>query len=97
MLKEQGRKPEAEAQYREALKIQPDYAEALNTLGVCQAEDGQIEEAVANFTASLNSKPNYAPASYNLGKAFGAEGKVDEAMKGKLGGMLPPGLKIPGL
>jgi len=48
MLKEQGRNPEAEAQYREALKIQPDYAEALNTLGVCQAEDGQIEEAIAN-------------------------------------------------
>jgi tetratricopeptide (TPR) repeat protein len=81
MLKEQGRNPEAEAQYREALKIQPDYAEALNTLGVCQAEDGQIEEAIANFTASLNSKPNYAPASYNLGKAFVAQGKVDDAMK----------------
>ena len=81
MLKEQGRKPEAEAQYREALKIQPDYAEALNALGVCRAEDGQIDEAIANFTASLNSKPNYAPASYNLGKAFVAEGKVDEAMK----------------
>jgi protein O-mannosyl-transferase len=80
VLKEQGKREDAKAEYTEALKLNPNYPEALNSLGVWQVENGQIEEGIADFRAALNSYPNYAFASFNLGNALLAESKFDDAI-----------------
>ena len=45
LLKETGRTEDAEAEYREALRINPDYAEAHGNLGILFSETGNKEEA----------------------------------------------------
>ena len=80
LLKERGQRDEAKAEYLEALKVNPGYAEALTTLGVCEAEERQFEKAISSFEAALKSDPTYSPAWYNMGNAFRDEGKSDEAI-----------------
>ncbi|MBE9591916.1 MAG: tetratricopeptide repeat protein [Proteobacteria bacterium] len=44
-----GRKEDAEVEYREALRINPDYAEAHANLGILHSETGKKEEAKKEF------------------------------------------------
>jgi protein O-mannosyl-transferase len=75
-----GRKDEAIAQYREALRLNPGYSAAHNSLGNVLKEKGQIREAIAEFEAALRSKPDYAEAHNNLGDALNAAGRTKEAV-----------------
>ena len=45
MLNEIGRKEDVEVEYRDALRINPDYAEAHGNLGILYSETGKKEEA----------------------------------------------------
>lgn len=65
--------PEAMDQYRQALRFQPDYAEAHNNFGNALERADKLEEAV-------RIKPDFAEAHGNLGIALEEAGKMPEAI-----------------
>jgi tetratricopeptide (TPR) repeat protein len=79
-LSRQGREEEAISQYREALRLRPDFAEAHNNWGVALAGSGRLDEAVAQYREALRIKPDLAEARQDLGLALVREGRLDEAI-----------------
>ena len=75
----QGRLDEATASFEEALKIEPDDANAHFNLGHILLRQGQLDEAAAHFQRVLEIQPNDAKAHSDLGLVFLQKGKVDEA------------------
>jgi protein O-mannosyl-transferase len=78
-----GRLNEAIAQYQEALRLEPDDAEAHNNLGNAWSRiPGHLDDQVAQFKASLRLKPNLAETHNNLGLALvQIPGRLDDAVK----------------
>ncbi len=79
-LRDQGRVPEAIDQYREALKIQPNYVVAHNNLGTALCDQGHVEDAIAELDEAIRLKPDYAEAYNSLGVAFAKQQRFDEAI-----------------
>jgi len=79
-LANQGRVPEAIAEYAAALRIKPDYADAHNNLGVALANQGRISEATAEFTAALRIKRGFAEPHNNLANTLIRQGRLAEAV-----------------
>src|ERR1041385_4395488 len=73
------RLPEAEAIYREILKMEPEHADALHLLGIIANRVGRSDAAVKLFRRSLASKPNRPEVFINLAVALRNEGELDEA------------------
>ena len=78
-LQSERRLAEAEAHYREATALKPDYAEAQMNLGNVLAEIGSREEAAACYARVLALDPRAAIAHYNLANMLAALGRPDEA------------------
>jgi tetratricopeptide (TPR) repeat protein len=70
----------AMVQFRAALEIKPDYADALYNVGVVMLEKEQWDEAAANFKQALALDSNSARAHNNLGYALLQKGRTDEAL-----------------
>jgi tetratricopeptide (TPR) repeat protein len=79
-LQGQGKLEEAVAEYRTAIRIRPDLAEAHISLANALDEQGKDEEAIAEYRAAIRIKPDFAQAHYSLGIALGQQGKRDEAI-----------------
>ena len=79
-LADAGRTSEAIAQYQEALRLKPDYAEAHNNLGSALADAGRAPEAIAQYEAALRLKPDLVEAHNNLGVALADAGRTSEAI-----------------
>ena len=62
----EGKYEEAVAAYREAVKIDPQYADALNELGVAQAATGDLEHAAESFQNAIDVAPEHPMALPNL-------------------------------
>jgi tetratricopeptide (TPR) repeat protein len=75
-----GKFDEAIAQYKQALEIKPDYAEAHNNLGAALAGSGQLNEAIAHYQKALEIDPNFVGAHNNLGNLLAGCGEIDEAV-----------------
>ncbi len=58
--------PAAENAFKEALRLDAQNAEALNGLGVVQAQRNHPRDAANCFNAALKQRPDYAPALLNL-------------------------------
>src|SRR3989442_5195390 len=67
--------------YRRALKIKPDFAEALNDLGNALARQGQLAGAIDHYRQALKIKPDFAKAASNLGLALAQQGKLAEVVE----------------
>ena len=52
---------------KEALRINPDFAEALNGLGNIKSFTGDNGSAIEYYTKAIAIKPDYAIAIYNRG------------------------------
>jgi protein O-mannosyl-transferase len=70
LLEIPGRMPDAIAEYREALRIYPNYAEAHNNLGAILLQSGSNTQAVMEYRAAVRLDPDYADAHSNLGSAL---------------------------
>jgi tetratricopeptide (TPR) repeat protein len=78
-LASQGKVAAAIAQYAEALRLKPDYANARNSLGVVLYNQGKIAAAAAQYSEALRLKPGYASAHNNLGVVLLDQGKFGAA------------------
>ncbi len=58
------------AEFHEALRLRPDYAEAHNNIGLVLAQNGDDEKATAEFREAVRIRPNYADALANLGASL---------------------------
>lgn len=79
-LKAQGNLDAAAENYRKALSIRPDYAEAHYNLGNVLQEQGRLDMAAACYRKAITCKPEYAKAHCNLGNVLQEQGKLDEAV-----------------
>jgi len=79
-LRAHGWPDKAEACYRMALELTPDYPEAHNNLGAALQDLGRLEEAVACHRRAIALKPDYVEAHTNLGAALNDLGRRDEAV-----------------
>jgi len=70
---DQGRWPEAIAQYEGFLRLAPADYEAHNLLGEAYAKVGRRDKALAEFQAALQLRPDYGPARKNYARIGGAE------------------------
>jgi tetratricopeptide (TPR) repeat protein len=78
-LMEQSRFAEAEAAYRNSLKVRPGDAELCGNLGVALDRQGKYAEAEIFHRRALALKPNWAEAHFNLGAALMKQNRLDDA------------------
>lgn len=73
--------PQAEAEFREVLRIDPTYSEACTYLGNVLAEQDRWNEAIENYRRALKNPLYETPdvALYNLGKALAHLGDMQGA------------------
>jgi len=70
----------AVAEYKAALALKPDFADAYNNLGVALLAQGSTEDAVAHYECALILNPDHFNARSNLGNARLAQGRIGEAI-----------------
>jgi hypothetical protein len=76
----EGRWDKALAEFRTALLLKPDYAEARRNLGIAYASQGRWDSAITEYQEALRLKPQYAEAHYDLGIAYASQGRWDDAI-----------------
>jgi len=77
----QGKREEAEQQFLEALRINPNHALAHYNLGSLYHDQGKREEAEQQYLEALRINPNHANVHNNLGCLYDDQGKLEEAVK----------------
>ena len=65
---------------RQALRTNPDDAQAHNNLGGLLRQIGRVAEGIGQFEQALRINPDFAEAHYNLALATAQMGKVPEAI-----------------
>lgn len=71
----------AEGSFREAIRIQPEYPQALMNLAVLLSERNRTEEAAYNFERAIRLQPSYALAHLNYSVMLRNLGRIDEAIQ----------------
>ena len=66
--------------YKQALKIKPDYAEAYNNMGAALMGKGDPDAAIRSYKKALKIKPEYCESHNNLGNALMEKGDPDAAI-----------------
>ncbi len=75
----QGSLDKAIIAYRQAIQLDPDYAEAHDNLAITLAERGQLSEAGVHFKEALRLQPDSPNIHNNLGVALSFQGRLEEA------------------
>lgn len=76
-----GRVAEAEDIYRRILGADPEYADAMQLLGVLAAQTGQVESAVRRLRLAVALRPDSAGGWSNLAGAEQSAGAVEQAVR----------------
>jgi Flp pilus assembly protein TadD len=69
----------AEKAYRRSTKVDQNFAEAFNNLGVLLREDGKLPEATTMLERAVALDPQLTAARFNLGLAYEEQGRLAEA------------------
>jgi len=77
----EGEVAEALRQYRQAVALKPDYAEAQTHLGVALYQQGELVEATRYLRQAVALRPDNAEAQTNLGVALYQQDDLVEAAK----------------
>ena len=79
-LLDEGRIEEAIRHSSEAVRMKPDYADAINALGASLHRAGKIDEAICYYESALKIAPNLAGAHLNLAAAFMVKDRFADAV-----------------
>jgi 4-amino-4-deoxy-L-arabinose transferase-like glycosyltransferase len=79
-FRERGLLKKSEEQFREAIRIDPNYAEAYNNLAAVVVAQGRREEAEKLFEIATRLKPGYWEAEYNQADLDYRAGRVMQAI-----------------
>jgi tetratricopeptide (TPR) repeat protein len=79
-LLEQGEAEQGIADFREALRINPNFARAHYNLGNALDGQGRTGEGIAELRAAVRIDPAYADAHSSLGAALDGQGRMDEGI-----------------
>ena len=71
----------AEKYYRKAIKLKPNYPEAINNLGTVYYAKKSYRRAINQYKNALRVSPNSASVLSNLGTAYYARKQVEKAME----------------
>lgn len=66
--------------YSEAIRLNPNYAEAYNNRGIARDNKGDFGGAIDDYTEAIRLKPDFAKAYYNRGAARKAQGDLHGAI-----------------
>ncbi|WNB75225.1 tetratricopeptide repeat protein [Methylomonas koyamae] len=80
-LYDQGMLGQAIEAFREALRLEPQFANAWNDLGEIYRDQGNMEEAVRCYRAALQANPEHGRANYNLGESYCLGGQFEQAIQ----------------
>jgi tetratricopeptide (TPR) repeat protein len=84
MLAGEGKFDAAVKSYRQAISMNPNFAEAYSLMGSALAEAGNYKEAEQALRKAISLKPNFAEGYYHLGiflKSQGRKSEADEAFR----------------
>jgi Tfp pilus assembly protein PilF len=79
VLSRQGKVDDAAAHYAEALRLDPDFADAHNNLGALLHGQGNYEASATHYAAAVRINPGHAAAHNNLGVVLCRRGKYEDA------------------
>jgi tetratricopeptide (TPR) repeat protein len=79
-LARKGQSDDAILHYDEAIRLQPNYADAYYNRGTVLFAKGRTDEAIADLTKVLEMHPNDADAHTSLGNALLQKGSLREAI-----------------
>ncbi len=79
-LARKGDYPQAIAEWRKAVDLDPADAKARFNLGLSLQQSGKLDESIGEYRKAVEFNPDNAAAYTNLGFALAQEGKQDEAI-----------------
>ncbi len=68
-------------EFKQAIRIDPDHAEAHYNLGTAYGKSGMYKDAIEAFKQAIRINPDFTQAHYNLGVVYGESGKNKKAVK----------------
>lgn len=80
-LRELGRLDEAEASYRKAIALKPDYVEAHFNLGNTLKRLNKLPEAEQSYSHAIDLQPDFVPALMNRWELLFKRGEFETALK----------------
>jgi predicted O-linked N-acetylglucosamine transferase (SPINDLY family) len=66
---------------QQAIRLQPDYADAYSNLGVALQEQGRLEESIEAYHQAIHIQLDHADAYNNLGLALQEQGRLEESIE----------------
>jgi Tfp pilus assembly protein PilF len=76
-----GYRDKAIQQYKQAIRLNYNYAKAHYNLANSYSEIGRIDEAIGEYLITIRLNPNLPEAHNNLGIAYASRGQINEAVK----------------
>jgi lipoprotein NlpI len=70
----------AMADYNEAIRLDPKYANAYNNRASAWSEKGDFDRAIGDYSEAIRLNPKYADAYYNRAVAWRDKGDLDKAI-----------------
>lgn len=78
---QQGKIPEAKAEFQEVIRLDPNHAQAHCNLGTAYNTEANWDEAIKELNIALRLKPGLLAAQCNMAMALYAKGRYAEAWK----------------